>query len=77
MFTVIQCRTFCFPASCLKIEIKICKTIILPPVLHDSETGSFTLGEEHSLRAFDHSVLGGTFGPEREDVARDWRRLHD
>jgi hypothetical protein len=32
--------------------------------------------EEHRLRVFENRVLRRVFGPRREEVARDWRRLH-
>jgi hypothetical protein len=35
-----------------------------------------TLKEGHRLRVFDNRVLRSIFGPKREEVARDWRRLH-
>jgi hypothetical protein len=38
---------------------------------------SLTLREEHRLRVFQNRVLRRIFGPKREKVARDWRRLHD
>jgi hypothetical protein len=36
----------------------------------------FTLREEHKLRVFENRVLRRIFGPEREEVTGDWRRLH-
>jgi hypothetical protein len=36
-----------------------------------------TLREEHRLRVFENRVLRGIFGPEREEVAGGWRRLHN
>jgi hypothetical protein len=33
--------------------------------------------EEHRLRGFQNRVLRRIFGPKREEVAGDWRRLHN
>jgi hypothetical protein len=32
--------------------------------------------EKHRLRVFENSVLRGLFGPKREEVTVEWRRLH-
>jgi hypothetical protein len=54
----------------------IYKTIIVPVVLYGSETWSVTLREEHRLRVFENRVLRGIFGPERDEVTGEWRKLH-
>jgi hypothetical protein len=59
------------------IKIKVYRTIILPVVLHECETWSLTLREEQTLRAFEKRVLGSIFGPKREEVTEEWRRLHN
>jgi hypothetical protein len=59
------------------LKIKIYKPIILPVVLCRYETWSPTLIVEHILRAFENKVLRRIFGPEREEVAGGWRRLHN
>jgi hypothetical protein len=58
-------------------KIKIHRTIILPVVLYGCETWSFILREEHRLRVFENRVLRGIFGPERDGVTGEWRRLHN
>jgi hypothetical protein len=35
------------------------------------------LKEEHRLRVFDNRVLRKIFGPKRDEVIGDWRKLHD
>jgi hypothetical protein len=35
-----------------------------------------TLREEHRLRVFENRVLRGIFGPKRDGVTGEWRRLH-
>jgi hypothetical protein len=53
------------------------KTIILSVVLYGCETWSLTLREEHRLRAFENRVLGRIFGPMRDEVTGEWRKLHN
>ena len=57
------------------LNIKIYRTIILPVVLYGCETWSLTLREERKLRVFENMVLRRIFGPRRDEVAREWRRL--
>jgi hypothetical protein len=49
----------------------------LPVVLYGCETWSLTLREEHSLRLFENRVLRRIFGPKRDKVMGDWRKLHN
>jgi hypothetical protein len=35
------------------------------------------LREEHRLRVFENRVLRRMFGPKRDEVTGEWRRLHD
>jgi hypothetical protein len=53
------------------------KTIILPVVLYGCETWSLTLREEHRLRVFENRVLRILFGPKRDEVTGEWRKLHN
>jgi hypothetical protein len=59
------------------LKIRIYKTIILPVVLHWCETWSLTLREEHRLRVFENRVLRRIFGPKRDEVSGEWRKLHN
>jgi hypothetical protein len=59
------------------VRIKIYKTIILPVVLYRRETWSLTLREEHRLRVFVGRVLRRIFGPKRDEVTGEWRKLHN
>ena len=59
-----------------KLKIKIYRTIILPVVLYGCETWSLTLREERRLRVFENRVLR-VFGPKRDEVTREWRKLHN
>jgi hypothetical protein len=40
-------------------------------------TRSLTLREEHRLRVFEKRVLRRIFGPKRDEVTGDWRKLHN
>jgi len=58
------------------LKIKIYRTIILLVVFYGCETWSLTLREEKKLRVFENMVLRRIFGPRRDEVTGDWRRLH-
>jgi hypothetical protein len=45
--------------------------------LYGCETSSLTLREEHRLRVFENRVLRRMFGPRRDEVTGDWRKLHN
>jgi hypothetical protein len=45
--------------------------------LYGCETWSLTLKEEHRLKVFENRVLRGTFGPKKDEVMREWRKMHD
>jgi hypothetical protein len=45
--------------------------------LYECETWSLTLREEHRLRVFENRVLRRIFGPTRNEVTGEWRRLHN
>jgi sorting nexin-29 len=59
------------------LKVKIYKTIILPVVLYGCETSSLTLREEYRLRVFENRVLRRIFGPNRDEVMGEWRKLHN
>jgi len=46
-------------------------------VLYGCEIWSFTLREERRLRVFENRVLRGIFGPKRDEVRGEWRKLHN
>jgi len=60
-----------------KLKIKIYRTIILPVVLYGCETWSLTLREERRLSVFETRVLRRVFGPKRDEVTGEWRKLHN
>jgi hypothetical protein len=53
------------------------KTIILPVVLYGCETCSLTLSDKYRLRVFENRVLRRIFGPKRDEVTGEWRKLHN
>jgi len=59
------------------VKINVYRTIILPDVLYGCETWSLTLREERKLRVFENMVLRRIFGPKRDEVTGEWRRLHN
>ena len=46
-------------------------------MLYGCETWSLTLREEGRLRVFENRVLRRVFGPKRDEVTEDWRKLHN
>jgi len=62
-----------------KLKIKIYRTtcIILPIFPYGCETWSLTLREERRLRVFENRVLRRVFGPKRDEVTGEWRKLHN
>jgi len=57
-------------------KIKIYRSIILP-VLYGCETWSLKLREERRLKVFENRVLRRIFGPKRDEVTGEWRKLHN
>jgi hypothetical protein len=51
--------------------------IILLAVLYGCETRSLTLREERRLRVVENRVLRRIFGPKRDEVIGEWRKLHN
>jgi hypothetical protein len=59
------------------IKFKIYRTIIFPIVLYGCETRLLTLREESRLRVFENRVLRRKFGPKRDEVTGEYRKLHN
>ena len=75
-------QSFCgespaFQFAIQKLKIKIYRTIILSVVLYGCETWLQTLREEHRLRVLENRVLRRIFGPRRDEVTGEWRKLHN
>jgi hypothetical protein len=65
-------RPVCHPKM-----IKIYGIITLSVVLYGCETWSLTVTEERRLRVFESGVQRRIFGPKRDEVTREWRKLHN
>ena len=59
-----------------KIQSNTFRTITSPVVLYGCETWSLTFRDERRLRVFENRVLREIFGPRRDEVTGEWRRLH-
>jgi hypothetical protein len=57
------------------IKIKINRPIIFLDVLYGCETWSLTLSEESRLRVYEDRVMRRIFGPKRDEVTHEWRKL--
>ena len=51
------------------------RNIILLTVLHECETWSLTLWEEHRVRVFKNRVLRKIYWAKRDEITGEWRRL--
>jgi len=60
-----------------KFKIKIYRTIILPVALYGWEAWSLIFREERKLRVLENMVLRRIFGPRRDEVTGEWRRLNN
>jgi hypothetical protein len=45
-------------------------------ILYGCVTWSLTLREERRVRLLENGVLRRVFGPKRDEVTREWRKLH-
>jgi hypothetical protein len=59
------------------LKIKIYRTIILPVVLYGCEAWSLKWREGRRLKVFENRVLRRVFGPNRDEVTGEWRKLHN
>ena len=57
------------------LKIKIYRIVILPIVLYGCKTWSLTMREERRLRVFENRTLRRIFGPKRDEVTGEWRKL--
>ena len=58
------------------LKIKKYRSIILSVVLYGCETWSLVLREERRLRVCENRVLRRIFGPKKDEVTGEWRKLH-
>ena len=57
------------------LKVKVYRTINFPVVLYGCETWLLTLREERRLRMCENRVLRRIFGPKRDEVAGEWRKV--
>ena len=69
--------TECFVFRFAIQKYKIYRTVILPVVLYGCETWSLILREQRRLMVFENRVLRRIFGPKRDEVTGEWRKLHN
>jgi hypothetical protein len=67
-------ESFVFPPVAYESKVK---TKILPLVLYGCETWSFALRQRHRLSVFENRVMRRLFGSRRDEVAGEWRTLHN
>ena len=72
MLAVIRQKIFCLPVCYPKLY----GTIILP-VFYGCETWSPTLREERRPWVFENRVLRSIFGPNSDEVIKEWGKLHN
>jgi hypothetical protein len=53
------------------------KIITFPTVLYECETWSLTLKKEQAERVFENRVLRRIFGPKKDEVTGECRKLHN
>jgi hypothetical protein len=51
--------------------------LVVSVVLYGCETWSLALREEHKLKVFENRVQRRIFGPKRDEVTGEWRKLHN
>jgi len=68
-------ESFVFQLAIQSKKIKIYRITILPVGLCGCETWSLTLTEERSLRVFENRLMRRIFGPRRDEVTGEWRKL--
>jgi hypothetical protein len=61
----------------LNYFLKTLKITIYTAVLYGCETWYLTLTKEHGLKMFKNRVLRKVLGPRRDELTRDWRKLHN
>ena len=68
-----------WPSSLLSknINIKIYRTVILPFVMYGCETWSLRWREGRRRRVFENRVLRRMFEPKRDEITREWGKLHN
>ena len=64
-------------AFCKRLRKFLRVFIFYMPYKYGCETWSLTLREERRLRVFENRVLRRIFGPRRDEITGEWRKLHN
>ena len=59
------------------IDVHLGKFRLIEVDLYGCESWSLTFREERRLRVFENGVLRRIFGPKRDEVTGEWRKLHN
>ena len=70
-------ESFVFQVAIQKLKDQDIQNYNFLVVLYGCETWSLTLREERKLRVFENTVLRRIFGPRRDEVTGERRRLHN
>jgi len=70
-------ESFVFQVAIQKFKDQDIQNYNFPVVLYGCETWSLTLRDERKLRVFENMMLIRIFGPRRDEVTGEWRRLHN
>jgi len=65
------------PRYCPTVKKTTLNNTIILLVLYGCETWSLTLREKLRLRVFENRVLRRIFGPKRDGLTEEWRKLHN
>ena len=77
MITNIMCTGYS-ASKFVRMNVDISyRTIIMPVVLYGCGTWSLMLRQERKLGVFESMVIRRIFGPRRDEVKGEWRRLHN
>ena len=58
-------------------KITVYRNIILPLVMNGCEIWSLTLREERRRSVYENRVLRRIFGPKKDEVTGEWKKLHN
>ena len=70
-------KILCSALLSINLKIKKYRNIILPVVLYGCETWLFTLRDDRRLRVFENREFWRIFGPKRDELTREWRKLYN
>ena len=76
MFVIIRCKLLSSRLFPKNIKIKAYRTITSSAVLYVRETWSFILREKRRLRGFENRLLRRIFRPKRNEITKEWKKLH-